>query len=542
MVLREGFGALTRGQQTVLNGKKFPIPLLGVNAVSAFSDLLPNEAHYLYNILPTPQGLKVRKGTKEYSNDTGYKARTTISFVDKAESGAGDKVFCTGQDGIYEMVAGAAAATKVFTFTTTGVTAGYGNYIQWTAANGDQYLQYADSANGLLEYDANADSWSAVTSITGLTETNIRFVTVHKLRIWYLLENDPNGYYLPVDAKTGAATQFQLGSKFRYGSDCAGIWNMSHDAGDGLDDFFIAISRAGDVLVYQGSDPSSASTWALKGRWQIGAVPTGRKFAEEISGDVLILSAFGLSSCKQLLEGKETYEIKTRSPMDKISNLIRNRMVLERSTEGWEIMIHPSGGVLVIQTPERTGSIDRWLHYVYDLNTQAWGFWRNVKSTSMAVLRDILYYGNSDGELWFMTGTQDAITLADPSGSPEPIDFSGLTAYSDCDLPGLYKRGSVVKAFFRGEDLEAYDYKIMYDYDFAELTAPTDEGSPTNVSEWDTAEWDSAIWVGNVNYDEPFGTLGGGMGVALAIAFRGNSRGDNTLMEMNLTYESGGYI
>jgi hypothetical protein len=543
MVLKEAYGAITRPKQTTQIPFNFPVPLKGVNAVSAFSGLLEDEAHYLYNILPTEQGLAVRQGFQEYSNDTGYEGRTTITFVGSAAAGTNDKIFVTGDDGIYEMTAGAGNATKVFTFSTTGTSAGYGVYIQWTAANGNQYIQYADSANGLIEYDASGDSWAAVTSITGLTETDIRFVMVHKLRIWYIVDGDPNAYYLPVSAKTGAATQFQLGSKFMHGGDCAGLYNMTHDAGDGLDDFFIAISRDGDVLVYQGTDPSSASTWGIKGRFQVGAIPTvSRKFGCEVEGDVLILSSLGLSSVKNLIQGREEFSVDGRNPTDKISNTIRNRMMTELGSSGWEVMVNGSINSVIIQTPERQSSPDQWTHYVYNLATKAWGSWRGVNSLSMGMLRNVMYFAADDGAVWYMNGYEDNVTIADAANDSRPVDFSMLTAYSNGGYPGAEKRGGIVKPIFQGTGLVDTDSAILYDYNFIELSAVGVDGTFDEESVWDTAEWDTAIWGGNTTYRGLEGTLGDGMGVVFGVAIRGKTRGKLTLMELPCTFEPGGMM
>ena len=542
MVLREAYQALTRPSLPTLQVQKFPIPTGGVNAVSSFSGLKQNECHYCYNILPTEQGMKTRRGTKEYANDVGFQIRTMIPFNGRKADRTDDKLYATGNDGIYEVgTGGAGSAVKRFSFATSNATAGYGNHIYWVAANGDPFILYADAVNGLIMYTGTTNTWAVVTNITGLDETKVRFVVQHKLRIWLILEDDSNAYYLGANANSGAATQFQLGSKFKNGGDLAGIFNLTVDAGDGIDDLFLAISRAGDILAFQGTDPSSANTWGLKGQWQVGEVPAGRKFAEEMSGDVIVLSSFGVSSVNDLLQGSEPFE-NYSSPMNKISNLVRERMVDEISTAGWEIMLYPTDGSLVIQSPERVGKADRYLHYVYNMNTKAWGFWRDVKSLSMCTWRGDLYYGDVNGEVWQMTGTYDNVTIASPGSNQTAVEFSLLTAFSDAGAPGIVKRCSVIKPFFYGTDLSSYQTKVLYDYDFTELTS-AGTTTPTTASVWNTARWNTTgIWVGDRADNKPFDSLGAGMGVVMAIALRGRAEGKVTLMEMNITYDRGNYL
>ena len=539
MVLREAVGSLGKGQQIKLQSLPFPVPMKGVNALSAFSGLDPEEAHFMYNILPTEQGITTRLGTAEYSNDVGFAIRTMIGFVGKADDRSGDKLFATGDDGIYAVTSGATNVSKVFSFASANDSAGYGNYIQWTAANGAQFIQYADSVNGLLEYDAASNSWAAVTASTNITETSIRFVTVHKLRIWYLTEDNGNAFYLPINAKSGSATEFQLGSKYLNGGDTAGIFNLTQDSGDGLDDYYLAVSRAGDVLVYQGTDPSSASTWSLVGRYQVGEIPKGRKFGIEAQGDVMLLSANGLTSVKDLMLGVEAYESR-RSPASKISNLIRSRMETELQTAGWEVMVYPTEGVLLIQSPERSRSTDRYLHYVFNFNTAAWGFWRDVKSLSMTMLRERIYYGDSEGSIWYMVDGEDNVTLAAPAADGTPVEFSLLTAYSSGGLPGQVKRCAVIKPIFRGVGLLGSNYQVLYDYEFEEL--PAIGLNSTSGAIWNTAKWDAALWVGSNTTNIPYSTLGGGIGVVMAVSLRGQSTGRMTLMEITAFYEPGGVM
>jgi len=527
------------GPQTAQAGRVL-VPVKGVNTIPALSNLGPEECHYAYNIVPSEGGLRTRLGQAEWTNGVTGSVRTIIPFHGKAADGSGDKLFATGSDGIYNCsTAGASQAAKVETFATTGSTAGYGPFINWTNDAGAQFLQYADSANGLLEYDPATGApgdWIAVTSITGITETNIRFVTVHKLRIWYCLADNPNPYYLPVRSKTGAAAAFNLASQYTIGGDCAGVFTLSHDSGDGPDDYFVAVSRGGDVLMYQGDDPSSDDTWGLVGRWQIGAIPAGRKFAIEYGGDVLILSAHGLVSVKELMAGYESIE-NVNSLVGKVAAPIRKRMTNEITSDGWEVVLFESDGYLVIQSPQRAGDSDEWTHYVLSTPQKGWGFWRDVESISMGKYKGQMYYGRSNGSVWRMTGSRDNVTIADTTG--QGIEFSLLTGYSDVGHPGLQKMGALVRPFFTSAATLEYDTKILYDFNVSELASSGDTGV-TPGSKWDAGKWDAALWSGDATYDSMFGA--GGIGVSLAVAIRGTTTSRSTLNEITAAFQVGSYL
>jgi len=499
--------------------------------------LEPNECHYAYNILPSQDGFQTRDGTAEWCNGVDGSPRTIIPYASISADGTGDKIFVTGEDGIYDCTGGGAGgATLVYSFATTGVTAGYGNFIIWTSATGAAWILYADSANGLLQYEVATDTWSAKTDITGLSELDVRYVAIHKLRIWVVLKNSPNAWYLPVGAIAGAAAEFQLGSKFTHGGDCSSIHTFTRDAGNGPDDLFVAISRAGDVIVYQGADPSSASTFSIVGTWYVGTVPNSRKFAIEYSGDIYILSVNGLTSLSELLRGTDVSD-NYKSVVGKITNVLRSRMKNELNIEGWEVLMYPAENFLLIRGPTRNDSIDQYLVYCLNTVIKAWGFIRGVEMTAMGVLRDKLYFTKSDGSLWYFREGTDNSSIAAPDG--EPVTFSFLTAYSDLGAPGVYKNVVYLRPVFIGDQTPQYSVKALFNYNLNELTTSgSTSGNDQDV--WDTGEWDSALWGGNMVYGEARGT--GGWGYAVAVAVRGRAISRLTLAEINGAFVAGGYL
>jgi hypothetical protein len=61
-----------------------------------------------------------------------------------------------------------------------------------------------------------------------------------------------------------------------------GTWTV--DGGDGPDDRAVFVTSEGEVIVYQGTNPSSATTWAKIGSYYIGK-PLGRRCLEKFGGD-----------------------------------------------------------------------------------------------------------------------------------------------------------------------------------------------------------------------------------------------------------------
>jgi hypothetical protein len=513
-----------------------PVPYRGVNTTSSLSMLAEDECHYAYNILPSQDGFKTRLGTSEWTNGVTGSPRTTIPYHALSSTGSGDKLFVTGTDGIYEVTtSGAGAATRVYNFVTTGATAGYGNFIQWGTATGAQWIFYADSANGLLSYEAATNTWSPVTGITGLNELDIRYVAIHKLRIWVILKDSPNGWYLPGGAMAGAATEFQFGSKFTHGGDLVSVHTFTRDSGNGPDDLFVAISRQGDVIIYQGADPSAATTFSIVGTWYVGVLPDSRKVALEYSGDIYILSINGITSLTELLRGTDVSD-NYKSVVGKITNLLRSRLSTELSSAGWELIMFPAENLLIIQSPIRSGSTDQYLHYCLNTVNKGWGFFRNVQSTSMGVHRNELFYTQSNGSVWRLKEGNDQCTITNPVGTP--VEFTFLTAYSNAGAPGVMKMPSLARPVFVGSQAPEYAIQVLFDYERGELSV-SGSGATSDSSLWDTALWDSAIWGGDEVFDETQGV--GGVGYAIAVAMRGRTTARLTLAEITLIGMVGGY-
>ncbi len=93
---------------------------------------------------------------------------------------------------------------------------------------------------------------------------------------------------------------FPLGAIFHRGGYVIGIGSFSNDAGEGPDDYLCFITNNGEVAVYQGTDPDSASTFALVGRFSVG-MPIGRRCTVRVNGDLGIITQDGIVSMQAAL-------------------------------------------------------------------------------------------------------------------------------------------------------------------------------------------------------------------------------------------------
>ena len=543
----------------------------GVNAQQSVRTMQPDEMLYAYNIVPSEYGLRTRRGTREWARGITPGLKTIIPFHGLNTDFSDDRLFVCSVDGIWNattqpaaasqsratqdgadtrvtqngadtritQASGTGAVPQVFSWT-SNQDAGYGVYTIFQNDAGALYILYADSVYGLHVYTAATDTWAAATGITGLDVAQVRFVTVHKQRVWLILEDSPDAYYLPIRSIAGAATKFVFGANLPRGGDLVGLFNWTRDGGDGVDDYLLAIGRGGDVTAWRGEDPGQAFSWANTGIWNIGPIPAGRRVATDYGGEVYILSSFGVISAGELFRGKEATQIQGQLTT-KITRLIRDRMATDFNVLGWELLYHPQEGELILNSPTTT---TRPLQYVQNVTVSGWGFWRDLPMTSFANWRNELYsISPEDGKVWVYGDNRDNILLGDANQVfARDIEFSLLSSYQDMGHAGSQK----FMEFLRPVYISSTDFPnqatSVSDYQLSEI--PFSGGTVDPVigdSEWDVSNWDQALW-GGLNDSQIEIQGSSGIGVVFAVALQGSVRRRASLISVGAAWRYGSFL
>lgn len=544
-------GTANRPQQLSSRAERYPAPYKGIDARIALAEGSPNHCIYSFNLIPSEYGMKVRKGYREYQTDVtsgnSFGVRTVIPFDAVEQDGLSDKLFAVTNEGIFNVTVQGDSPSQVLAFANPNLTeAGFGNYVHFTGEDEKDVMFYADSLNGLFEYDAIADTWAQAAGIVGPVVEDIRFICTHKNRIW-LVERDKNyAWYLDLNARQGPATKFYFGSKFENGGAVAGLFSWSIDGGAGNDDYLVAVSRAGDVLVYQGNNPDDVDDWTLRGSYYIGEVPIGPSFGSVHGGDLYLLSIYGLNSLGELLQGVDSAAMfnssETTSPSAKVAELIKSAVSRTSSQYGWAIRRIPSESGLLIAGPEEPGRPQ--LQYFYKLTTAAWAVWRDVPLMGFDTWQGSVVFGTADNRVCLMNVNVDNFKL-NPPPLPElngdPIVFAVLTSYRGLNAPAQYKRVKLIRADFVSQAAPDVATQARYDYDLNENVFPVDPAAVGNdTGLWDISLWDSALWAAGFgqNYAPIRGSWGTGRYVA--ISMRGETRQETFFIGWDIIYDVGG--
>lgn len=522
-----------------------PAPVGGMDARVGAGSGDTSVALLLYNLVPAEYGLQIRPGYRVYAEGlNGEDVRTVIPYQGLDAGQTDDKLFVATQDGIWDASVDGGTPTLEVAFAIQSQDAGFGVYTHYVNDNGDDMIYYADGQNGLFEYDTLLDTWALATNITpkagSLTPfaiANINYVVSHKNRLWFCQQDSNVAWYLPSAVAEGEVTEFLFARKFKHGGAIAGLYNWTMDGGDGRDDYLVAVSRGGDVIPYTGSNPDNAADWDNTGTFYIGNVPRGSRAASEYGGNLFLLSTLGLVSMTDLLSGTDPATVGDRLSIGyKIARLLRDDIALYETQNGWDIKYVPQDGVMLVNVPPLLDGTYR--QYSYSIATGAWGIWRDVPMLSSEPYQSELVVGTA-GKVLRMDVPQDNVQTDGSGGTP--IRYSVLSAYSDMEAPGQFKRNAFVRPNWSAETAPSYECYALYDYTL-NLFAARGTAAQQNKALWDTALWDFGIWASDVG--DPYFSLRGtsGMGRTIAVSMSGYAQSGSILLSWDISWNTGGFL
>jgi hypothetical protein len=252
------------------------------------------------------------------------------------------------------------------------------------------------------------------------------------------------------------------------------------DAGTGVDDYYVAVTSKGEVIVYQGTDPASADTWALKGVWRIGA-PVGSRCLTKLGGDLLIICQDGVLPLSAALQSSR---VNPRVALtDKIQSAISQAVTSYGATFGWEAFYFPGENQLWINVPVGIGSQEQ---YAMNTITRNWGQYQGWAANTFCLFQDQPYFGGNG----VVCKAWD--TNADNGAN---ITGTALQSFQHFGAPGNVKRFTMTRPILRTTGSPALSGAINVDFDTTASTASL-SFSPVTAATWDSATWDNGIWSG----------------------------------------------
>jgi hypothetical protein len=512
----------------------------GVNSLSAAGNVPQEDALFLYNLIPNDYGCRVRNGSREWCQPVplGTGVRTLIPFSTQVAAAVpADKLFATTSDGIYDCSVAGGLPIKVFNWPVKTEPAGWCSWTAYSTIAG-QFILLCDLVNGYHVYTASTNTW-AVGVITGPTpaEATLDFVTVWKNRVWLIQRDTGSAWYLPVGQISGAATVFDFGNKFKYGGWLKSIWNWTLDAGEGMDDYLVALGSAGDLVVYKGTDPAQASEFNMVGWWYIGRLTQGRRQANDMGGDLLVLSSYGAIQMSKLIGGLPVTD-EGASISYKINSRLNTIMTRSNQKFGWDIKLFPAGQLIFITTPFEEGR--PWMQFVYSTTTKSWAQLLDLRMLCCESWTGKFFFGTEDNRVMEYAGFADNVLIEDDGDSATAVDWEMLSGYQMYTGTPTFKRVQFLRPQFVGQAKPSFVIKASYDFDLQRIAnSPPYVDPSTGV--WNTGVWESSYWGGSYIVDQPpRGATG--MGRHISIAMKGRSSVETIHVGTDVMFDEGGML
>jgi hypothetical protein len=329
-------------------------------------------------------------------------------------------------------------------------------------------------------------------------------------------------------AIAGAATAFDIGPLCSRGGYIMGMATWTLDSGTGMDDYAVFVTSEGEAVVYQGTDPASASTWALVGTFRIGK-PIGRRFWQKYGADVIMITESGFTPLSSLLKVDMASASKV-SLSDKINPTVNESVRNHGSVYGWQAFVYPRGPWILINVPLSANTTAH--QYVFNAITGAACRFTGWNANCWALLDDQPYFGG-DGVVY----------RADTGTSDDGMNIIGdlKPAFSYFGSKGTQKMFSLARPVFgtTGDFEAAFDFNV--DFEDQVPTATPTFSSP-GATLWNQFNWNEANWGGTATISKGWRSVTGvGYAGSLRVRVQTNAL-EISLRSTDYIFQEGGAL
>jgi hypothetical protein len=452
-----------------------PAPIGGLNARDSVAEMQPTDAITLDNFVPGTTDCTLRAGYRSWA--TGMGSTTSVETLLPYRSGTTNKLFAVAGGKIYDAsVQGPVGAAAI-----SGLTNSRFQYVNFGTAGG-QFLLAVNGADAMRRYDGSA--WTDATAapaVTGFNTTLAISINAYGQRIWLTEKNSFRVWYLPLQSIGGAATSLDLSSLFRLGGSLAGMITWTVAAPQQTVQYAVFVSTEGEVAIYEGYDPASASTWALVGTARIGR-PIGGRFWTRLGTDVVLICTDGFVPLSKVLQLDRSSEATAIS--NKIDNAARLAIAGNTNNFGWQAMLYPSGNKLFVNVPTQENATS--YQFVLNTITGAWCRYVGINSNVWETVQDSIYFGGVDGSVYQAEYGND-----DDGASIFGVLRPAFTYFGDRTIR---KKFNQVRPTVIGGGIANVLIDLTTDFDTSDAALSPALSSVTSLPTWDVSPWDTTAW------------------------------------------------
>jgi hypothetical protein len=366
-----------------------------------------------------------------------------------------------------------------------------------------QFLYCVNGVNHPLHF--NGTAWAlpsfygstGVTSPPPVTPSSLNFVWNYSSRLFFLANGKAKFYYLNTLAIAGELGEFNVDLQYGGSLIAGGTW--THDAGNGMNDSLVLVSSEGEMIVYNGDDPSDFARWSLQGRFFIGK-PVSNRCMVKMGGDLLILTDNGLVSCEKSINADFSQADLTNVAVN-IQKKLNETIDRYKGNNGWHSIVWSSKNMLMVNAPRNDGLS---LQFAANTISWAWGRFSSVNARVFCEHDDRLFFTKGSQLFEFEVSSDDTMIEDDLSVTHTPVSASMLTAFNSFGDMNNVKAGKLAQPIASLPDRTKLGINAAYDGVYKPTTPvypyprKGEAGGFDIDNMWDKARWDESAWQATV--------------------------------------------
>lgn len=460
--------------QNVSVSTSLPAPTGGWNTRDGLAEMPITDAIALDNWYPEATDVRPRLGSTTYASGIGSQVETLFSYT----NGANLKLFIAAGN-IFQNISTVGTSGTVTAGSVTAGTVGFQNsrfQYRQCGTPGGNFLVAVNGADERQIY--NGSTWFAGSASYSGTVAPFSNVEVYQTRLFYLETGTLRfGYHTNTNAIGGTISMFDLASEMTMGGSLKSIGTWTRDGGSGMDDMLAMMSDRGQIAVYTGTDPGSASNWSRLGIFKT-APPLSARCMQKFGGELLIGTESGVIALSNILAGLEQQTLYT----DKIRTSVNDAVAMYRGRFGWELTNVAYLNWLIVNVPVAVGNYQQ--QFVMNTQTGAWCRFKDWNANTFCFHNSALYFGTNGKVIQAATGEAD---------NGLDINVDARQAATNFEMPGRSKHFKMFRPLMNSDG--ALKLAADINVDFSDVI-PTNIPDVTPVAEatWDVATWDDFYW------------------------------------------------
>jgi hypothetical protein len=368
----------------------------------------PSDAIILRNFFPEAYGCSVRKGFREHQTLPTSEPIQTLAFCAAAIDnenvvGSEETLFAGAGGSIWNITDPGQVPVAVVSGIGSGSRFNKWQYVNVSqAAKSFLYMVNGRSNPVVIEYPNIVHrliegNGSTAWTIQGVNPNTFVHVTVYQRSLWFTKFDSSSGWYLPPATLWGPIKEFDFGPWFTRGGYLMALANWTVDDTNTAQSRLVAITSAGEAIIFEGTDPTNIEAWACVGTYYIGQ-PLGRRCFCKFGKDLLVLTQQGIVSMADVSRDS-TQELFSAGNGRIIQRLISDAAAIVGQKFGWCVMPFPRGNMIIINVPGMVDTQNTWL--VLNTITKAWARFTGMPAFCMTIfynqpmfaLTDTIYEG-----------------------------------------------------------------------------------------------------------------------------------------------------